>query len=214
MKKKHFLILGLTSLVVSGTIVGVTIYKNINFNRRDLLLRFAFFDAMKKIDPDFIAKYGDEMGDVIDKTINLYQQSYKDEMRKELDLIIKKSDVAKIAEFWKIIRPFYMFVWEHKENVGGKYKQNKLLYDELCKFASKVEPLAFKMNKQWYERYTNGFLTLYNEDQQKELYEIVKKINEYDPNSMKGFYNNAKSLFMLWSSALCYYIEYYSTKNI
>ena len=110
MKEKHFLILGLTSLVVSGTIVGVTIYQNINFNRRDLLLRFAFFDAMKKIDPDFIAKYGDEIGDVIDKTINLYQQGYKDEMRKELDLIIKKSDVAKIAEFWKIIRPFYMFV--------------------------------------------------------------------------------------------------------
>lgn len=92
---------------------------------------------MKKIDPDFIAKHGDEIADVIDKTITLYQQDYKDEMRKELDLIIKKADVKKIAEFWNLIRPFYMFVWDHKKNVGGKYVQNKLLYDELCKFASK-----------------------------------------------------------------------------
>lgn len=151
---------------------------------------------------------------MIDKTITLYQQDYKDEMRKELDLIIKKADVKKIAEFWNLIRPFYMFVWDHKENVGGKYVQNKLLYDELYKFASEVELLAFKMDKQWYERYTKRFLTLYNEDQQKDLYKIVKAINDYDPNSMKELYNNAKSLFMLWSSALCYYIEYYSIKNI
>ena len=61
---------------------------------------------MKKIDPDFIAKHGDEIVDVIDKTITLYQQDYKDEMRKELDLIIKKADVKKIAEFWNLIRPF------------------------------------------------------------------------------------------------------------
>ena len=61
---------------------------------------------MKKIDPDFIAKHGDEIVDVIDKTIILYQQDYKDEMRKELDLIIKKADVKKIAEFWNLIRPF------------------------------------------------------------------------------------------------------------
>lgn len=214
MEKKHFLIFGLTSLAISSTIVGVTVYQNINFNKRNLFLRFAFFEVMKKIDPDFITKYGDEIGDVIDKTITLYQQDYKDEMRKELDLIIKKADVKKIAEFWKVIRPFYMFVWDHKENVGGKYEQNKLLYDELCKFASKVEPLAFKMNKRWYENYTKRFLTLYNEDQQKDLYKIVKAINDYDPNSMKELYNNAKSLFMLWSSALCYYIEYYSIKNI
>lgn len=88
------------------------------------------------------------------------------------------------------------------------------MYDELCKFASKVEPLAFRIDKQWYKRYTNGFLRFYNEDQQKDLYKIVKAINDYDSNSMKELYDNAKPLFMLWSSALCYYIEYYSDKNI
>ena len=50
----------------------------------------------------------------------MYQQDYKNEMRKELDLIIKKADVKKIAEFWNLIRPFIMFVWKHKVNVGGK----------------------------------------------------------------------------------------------
>lgn len=75
---------------------------------------------MKKIDLDFIAKHGEEIADVIDKTIILYQQDYKNEMRKELDLIIKKADVKKIAEFWNLIRPFIMFVWKHKVNVGGK----------------------------------------------------------------------------------------------
>ena len=63
-------------------------------------MRFAFFEVMKKIDLDFIAKHGEEIADVIDKTIILYQQDYKNEMRKELDLIIKKVDVKKIAEFW------------------------------------------------------------------------------------------------------------------
>lgn len=88
--KKSYLYLGLFGLVVSSSIVGLTIHRSMNFNRRDLLLKSAFFSVMKKIDLDFIVKYGDEIGDAIDKTLNLYQQDYKEEMRKELDLIVKK----------------------------------------------------------------------------------------------------------------------------
>ena len=36
-------------------------------------------------------------------------------------------------------------------------------------------------------KYTKRFLTLYNKDQQKDLYKIVKAINDYDPITWKNF---------------------------
>ena len=37
-----------------------------------------------------IDKHGNEINDVIDKTINLYQYDYRDEMKEKIGLLIKK----------------------------------------------------------------------------------------------------------------------------
>ena len=212
MKKiTSFFTFGLVCLITSSTIVGVTIYKNMWFGRRDLLLKSTFLRAMKQIDSNFMDKYGNKIEDVLTKTINLYQPYYKDTIKKELDSIVQKMNLEKTAKFWEVIRPFFMFVWDHRENVGQKDMQkNDLLYDELCKFAEKTEALAFKLNRQWYQKTINKFLTFYNEEQQKDLYQIVKKINDY--TEIKDLYDNVKPLFAIWSSALYYYIEEYSYK--
>lgn len=79
------------------------------------------------------------------------------------------------------------------------------MVEELFKFARKVEPLAFKIDKKWYDEYTYKFVSFYNVEQQEEIYNIVKKINDYvDINDL---YDSAKPLFIIWSSSLCYYIE-------
>lgn len=101
-------------MAVSSTIIGVTIHAKNRLKKRNSLLKFAFLEVMKKIDNQFVDKYGNEIDDVMNKTIDLYQQDYKNKMKEKLDSIIKETDLQKTVEFWTIIRPFYMFVWGHK----------------------------------------------------------------------------------------------------
>ena len=206
-KRSYPIVLSLSSLAIAGSIIGITIHRNINFNSNNLLKSF-FLNAMGKIDKDFMEKHGSKLIDVLDRTLDLYMDEYRGEMKQELDSLLQKMDTKKLVKFWDLIRPFFMFVWDHKENKRGNYEQNSLLVDELLKFAEKTEFAAFQSNKSWYRKKINGFLRYYNEEQQEELHGIVKKINDYYENKeLKDLYRNAKPLFIIWSSALCYYID-------
>ncbi len=206
-KRRYPIILSLSSLAIASSIVGVTIHRNINFNNNNLLKSF-FLNAMGKIDKDFMNKHGNKLIDVLDRTLDLYVEEYRGEMKQELDTLLQNMDTNKLAKFWELIRPFFMFVWDHKENKRDNYKQNSLLVKELLKFAKNTEFVAFQLNKPWYKHKINGFLHYYNDEQQEELYDIVKKINNYyEHKELKDLYRNAKPLFIIWSSALCYYID-------
>ena len=146
MKKSAYLLsLGLIGLTISGTIIGVTVHQNMKFTRRGLYLKYAFFNMMKKVDPDF-DKYKDKMMEAIDKTVNIYYDEYRDEVRKEIESLMVSKNIEKIAEFWEVIRPFFDFVWDHRENEPSNGYDHQPLVHQLREFARGTEPVAFKSN--------------------------------------------------------------------
>ena len=74
-----------------------------------------------------INKHGDEINDLMDKTINLYQYDYRDEAKAKLDLIIRRR-MQENCGILKVLHPFFMFVLDHKENKSGRYEKKESLY--------------------------------------------------------------------------------------
>ena len=205
-KKKLFLILGIGSLLGSSVITLSCLLSR----RHERSIGDMFLDIMKDIDSDFV-KYHTEgsLGEQLKKILDEYEEHgyFKDRMKEALI----KTDKRWIKKAWTEVKSFFMFVYSRYDHTPKRANVNieldKKLWRKIYKFAYWIEPYRTELSRARDMNFVvSKFLTLYSNDEKKELLGIFDKL--INSTTFKDAYNHTKAIFRIWWDELWGYVYY------